>query len=170
MRPIVRFRVVVRAGPGHLLPAEDETLHASFSTRAARAPSTSPLRCLLTRGPPFSGPLGLGWAFFPPPGRPAAQFQFRLSSPAPASSASLISPDQQLPHSPASHAPFAGAVMAFGRRSPRSSRHPPALAIVTALLLAFLSSAAAAAAAASSSTDAMHNNNWAVLVCTSRFW
>lgn len=59
--------------------------------------------------------------------------------------------------------------MAFGRRSPGSSRHPPALNIVTALLFAFLSSVAAAAAA-SSSTDAMHNNNWAVLVCTSRFW
>ncbi|XP_066318157.1 uncharacterized protein [Miscanthus floridulus] len=57
--------------------------------------------------------------------------------------------------------------MAFGRRSPGSSRLPPALTIVTALLFAFLSSAAAAA---SSSTDAMHNNNWAVLVCTSRFW
>jgi GPI-anchor transamidase subunit K len=58
--------------------------------------------------------------------------------------------------------------MAFGRRSPGSSRHPPALTIVTALLLASLYFAAAAAAL--SPTDAMHNNNWAVLVCTSRFW
>jgi hypothetical protein len=80
----VAFRVVVRAGPGLL--AEDEMLRASLSTRAARSPSTSLLRS------------SWSWAC-PPPGRSAARFQFRLSSPVLASPASLIS-DQQLPHCP----------------------------------------------------------------------
>lgn len=129
---------------------------------------------LLTQGPfPVSSPLGVGPAFFPPPGRirrAVPPVSPPVAGPGELRLLDLPRPDQQLPHSPASHAvPFAGAVMAFGRRSPGSSRHRPALTIVSALLLAFLSSAAAAAAA-SSSTDAMHNNNWAVLVCTSRFW
>ncbi|KAL6888229.1 hypothetical protein ACP4OV_009255 [Aristida adscensionis] len=61
--------------------------------------------------------------------------------------------------------------MASGGRSPGPARPRllAALPLLALLLLAF-SSAASAAAAAASTAATMHNNNWAVLVCTSRFW
>ncbi|CAL5023112.1 unnamed protein product [Urochloa decumbens] len=61
--------------------------------------------------------------------------------------------------------------MASGIRRPGPSRLSRGLTLLTALLLpVLLLGLNAPAAAAASPTAAMHNNNWAVLVCTSRFW
>ncbi|KAL6628911.1 hypothetical protein ACP70R_028676 [Stipagrostis hirtigluma subsp. patula] len=53
--------------------------------------------------------------------------------------------------------------MASTRRGPGPTRSPLLPTLPLLLLLVFSFSAAAA-------TATMHNNNWAVLVCTSRFW
>ncbi|KAJ1278561.1 hypothetical protein BS78_04G089000 [Paspalum vaginatum] len=56
--------------------------------------------------------------------------------------------------------------MASSGRRPGQSGPPRALNILRGLLLPVL----LAAAAAAEPTATIHNNNWAVLVCTSRFW
>ncbi|CAL5059423.1 unnamed protein product [Urochloa decumbens] len=60
--------------------------------------------------------------------------------------------------------------MASGIRRPGPSRLSRALTLLMALLLPVLLLAFPPSPAAAAPTAAMHNNNWAVLVCTSRFW
>ncbi|KAK3152513.1 hypothetical protein QOZ80_2BG0160000 [Eleusine coracana subsp. coracana] len=59
--------------------------------------------------------------------------------------------------------------MASSSRSPGPSRPALSLLLPKLLVLVLLAFSSAAVASASPAA-AMHNNNWAVLVCTSRFW
>ncbi|CAN6230876.1 unnamed protein product [Urochloa humidicola] len=61
---------------------------------------------------------------------------------------------------------MASGIRGAGASRPRGGLTLLAARLLPVLLLAFSSSSSAAAAP----TNAMHNNNWAVLVCTSRFW
>uniref|UniRef100_A0A0E0JXD9 GPI-anchor transamidase n=1 Tax=Oryza punctata TaxID=4537 RepID=A0A0E0JXD9_ORYPU len=61
--------------------------------------------------------------------------------------------------------------MASGRGGiPGPSRPLILLLLLPALLMLLAFSTSSSAAAAAASPGEMHNNNWAVLVCTSRFW
>jgi hypothetical protein len=66
--------------------------------------------------------------------------------------------------------PAPAASMAFARREHEPPR--PALLFLLSILplLVLFTFSSAAAPPSAASPAALHNNNWAVLVCTSRFW
>uniref|UniRef100_A0A0D9VDU8 GPI-anchor transamidase n=1 Tax=Leersia perrieri TaxID=77586 RepID=A0A0D9VDU8_9ORYZ len=57
-----------------------------------------------------------------------------------------------------------------GRGGIRGPSRPSRGGILALLMLLFFSACSSTATAAAASPGEMHNNNWAVLVCTSRFW